>query len=827
MELWLESNTFHFFILFVLKSSVILGFSLILSQVLRKRSAALRHQVLAFSLLGILVLPILMMYFPGWESVAFPKLWEKPIPVVQNQSFDISTMPIDNFQNNPKEIISVEQQQTVKPLSTNLVSNSTQTYSISNFLSRFIELYGVLTLWLLGFFFVLLRTIIGLLGISKLTRHGKIINEYPWQQLIRYFLSKAPIKRKIRLIKNSRVWIPMTCGVIRPVVIIPDESEKWPLEQCSSVLFHELSHIKRKDFLIRVLGRISCALYWFNPLCWIVYRKLKREQEKACDEMVLQTGIKPSTYASHLLLMKKAMEGGHYFPAAALGMAGQSELKERVISILKKQIYPMEVKMRTKMSLLFIIVLVVALIGTAKPVQTASTTTVATTSSSASTVSADKTESTTATATVTSSDNEKKKVVVIATAGEDGKVTCVKAECDDKDKTGDTEKDKKCDQHKVIVLKGSADKNSKGAIVECDGNKIEVKDRTLFVYGKDGKILKKIDLDKAGEKEIKLDGKDGKFIFITKDGDGKHPTWVVKEKGDGAGSHGIWVVKDTKDIKDLDEKELIELKELEKLEKLKGLKDIEVIKEIEKGHQIAEKIRIEHDKEKVQEHIKAMKEALAALEKDRMTMKVELEKAQIAMKDALKKEKIEQQKQELKLLAEKMKEADEARKKSLEIAKAELEKLREEFEKQKEMKIYFTKKAQAEAMKADQERKIVEKIIIDKDMKSGQNASSRSMNITLTRGSKGALKEEELNKMIDELKTNLPKNYSVKYEISDAKIKMTIIAPKDKAASKADDELTMKLVNEFSQKYLGNQDGSEKSEKVEKTVIIKREKEEK
>jgi hypothetical protein len=162
----------------------------------------------------------------------------------------------------------------------------------------------------------------------------------------------------------------MTWGILKPVILMPPASAQWPVEHCTSVLFHELSHVKRGDFLILLLCRIACTLYWINPLSWFAFKLLRKEQEKACDEMVLKTGIKPSTYASALLRLKKAVDKGHYMPSPAVGMAGNSELNERLTTILEKKFKTKEIKMKTKLILLLVIFLTITFIATAKPEQT-------------------------------------------------------------------------------------------------------------------------------------------------------------------------------------------------------------------------------------------------------------------------------------------------------------------------------------------------------------------------------------------------------------------------------------------------------------------------
>ncbi len=366
METLFESKGMALLVEFFLKSSLVLGMALCLSFLLRKQSASVRHFLLGLSLVGLLVLPFLSAFMPGWHTGLLPS-WRTGPP--GQVVIDISP--------HQGELAS----STIAPLNRDHVQAKNSKYSTGEETvlpgaGRLIPLYryGFTALWCLVSGLLLVRILFGLYGALRLTRRGIPLKGYPWQQLFLWFSTNTlkSLKRKVQLVKSKGIAVPMTWGVLKPVVLMPPSSSQWPLEQCSSVLFHELSHVKRWDFPVTLLCRISCCLYWFNPLSWMVFKRLRMEQEKACDQMVLQTGIKPSTYASSLLSLKQAIDNRHYRPIPALGMAGSSELHERLTTILEKQIKIKEIKMKTKIMLLMLIVLAVALIGTAKPNQTSS-----------------------------------------------------------------------------------------------------------------------------------------------------------------------------------------------------------------------------------------------------------------------------------------------------------------------------------------------------------------------------------------------------------------------------------------------------------------------
>jgi hypothetical protein len=364
METLFESKGMALLVEFFLKSSLVLGMALCLSFLLRKQSASVRHFLLGLSLVGLLVLPFFSVFMPGWQTDLLPS-WRTGPP---------GQVVIDIFSHRGKPASS-----TNSPLNRDHVAAKNSKFSTgeetvspdAGWLNPLYR-YGFTGLWGLVSGLLLVRILLGLYGALRLTRRGIPLKGYPWQQLFLWFSTTTlkSLKRKVRLVKSRGIAVPMTWGVLKPVVLMPPSSSQWPLEQCSSVLFHELSHVKRWDFPVTLLCRISCCLYWFNPLSWMAFKRLRMEQEKACDQMVLQTGIKPSTYASSLLSLKQAIDNRHYQPVTALGMAGGSELHERLTTILEKQIKIKEIKMKTKIMLLILIVLAVALIGTARPNQT-------------------------------------------------------------------------------------------------------------------------------------------------------------------------------------------------------------------------------------------------------------------------------------------------------------------------------------------------------------------------------------------------------------------------------------------------------------------------
>src|SRR3569623_1458394 len=128
--------------------------------------------------------------------------------------------------------------------------------------------------------------------------------------------------------------MPMTWGWWRTRILLPADAVNWTVENRRMVLLHELAHAKRMDCLTQLLAEFACALHWFNPLAWAAWHQMRAERERACDDLVLQAGMKPSAYAEQLFLIA-AETPALPFSAAAIAMARPSGLEQRLAAILE------------------------------------------------------------------------------------------------------------------------------------------------------------------------------------------------------------------------------------------------------------------------------------------------------------------------------------------------------------------------------------------------------------------------------------------------------------------------------------------------------------
>src|SRR5207248_6884747 len=92
------------------------------------------------------------------------------------------------------------------------------------------------------------------------------------------------------LLRSGRFGIPVTWGVVYPVVLLPDDADDWADERRRYVLVHEMAHVKRVDAFTQLVAQLVLAAFWFDPFVWLAAHRMRVEREHACDDYVLREG---------------------------------------------------------------------------------------------------------------------------------------------------------------------------------------------------------------------------------------------------------------------------------------------------------------------------------------------------------------------------------------------------------------------------------------------------------------------------------------------------------------------------------------------------------
>ena len=151
------------------------------------------------------------------------------------------------------------------------------------------------------------------------------------QPSIDALLDRFRFSRDPRICVSSSRRAPLTFGVFRPTVLLPEDLPVGDA-QFQLVLAHELAHIRRKDCLRKLLLTVCLCLYWWNPLVWLMVWLANRDMELACDEAVLRALGSDHKKAYALTLLDMAQRNPKSAPLCS-GFA-RSSAEERIRAIL-------------------------------------------------------------------------------------------------------------------------------------------------------------------------------------------------------------------------------------------------------------------------------------------------------------------------------------------------------------------------------------------------------------------------------------------------------------------------------------------------------------
>lgn len=100
-------------------------------------------------------------------------------------------------------------------------------------------------------------------------------------------LNLFKLKRKINILVNDKIKVPITYGVIRPKIILQSNILEDD-ELLKYVLIHELTHIKKFDIVFNHIKNLIACMYWYNLFILLASRYMEDDIEVLCDKLVIQ-----------------------------------------------------------------------------------------------------------------------------------------------------------------------------------------------------------------------------------------------------------------------------------------------------------------------------------------------------------------------------------------------------------------------------------------------------------------------------------------------------------------------------------------------------------
>ena len=289
----------------VAKATIVVVFALAAGRLARHRRASLRHLVFLAAFAVLALLPAAATVIP---AVAVPVR----IPSVAATVDDAQVIPVIRTVDG---VLSMPAGRPQPP-----AGRAWPMLTLFTWMSA---------VWIAGVLGGLMPLALGMWQVRRVRRDG-----LPWrdaQKMTDGLVRDAGFRRPIDVVVHEAAIGPMTCGVMRPVIVFPPDARTWRDADVRRALTHELEHVQRHDWLTLCLARAVCAVYWFHPLVWSAYRQLSVNAERACDDAVLRHS-QAVGYADQLVTLAERFSAHTRRPL--LAMADRGDLSTRVRAVL-------------------------------------------------------------------------------------------------------------------------------------------------------------------------------------------------------------------------------------------------------------------------------------------------------------------------------------------------------------------------------------------------------------------------------------------------------------------------------------------------------------
>ena len=215
-------------------------------------------------------------------------------------------------------------------------------------------------LWMAGVLLMFTRYSVSCISVRRFRRRGVCCASNAWQREVERLTARLRISRQVRLLESCLAEAPTVIGHFRPLILMPvGMLAGLSPSQVESILLHELSHIRRYDYLINTLQRCVESLLFYHPVVWWISAVIRREREHCCDDLVVSISGDPHEYARALA----ALEQSRFSPAAVAATGGS------LVKRIHRLLYPKTSGAWAPFVAVLILVLTAAATVTAWPVK--------------------------------------------------------------------------------------------------------------------------------------------------------------------------------------------------------------------------------------------------------------------------------------------------------------------------------------------------------------------------------------------------------------------------------------------------------------------------
>lgn len=295
----------------VWKSALIAGLTLGLLRLARTRSAGERSLVAHVGLLALLVLPVATLVLPQWQPL--PAHWVAEAAPKAAGITETGGSAVDPA---------------VAAASVPAVADTAGSPPIS--LSVGADLAPFLYLVPLALLFGVM--LLAVLRLFAMRGRAEVLVEGSWLSALAEAQRRMGFKHGTALLVSDELRSPISWGLLRSTIVLSPKAVE-AVGEAEAIIAHELAHIARLDWAKLLASRIACAIFWFNPLVWMLARESHQLREEAADDAVLMADIDGPDYAT--LLVGAARHDNKAALMAAHGVApSKNSLKRRITRVL-------------------------------------------------------------------------------------------------------------------------------------------------------------------------------------------------------------------------------------------------------------------------------------------------------------------------------------------------------------------------------------------------------------------------------------------------------------------------------------------------------------
>ncbi|WP_174612951.1 BlaR1 family beta-lactam sensor/signal transducer [Virgibacillus ihumii] len=217
--------------------------------------------------------------------------------------------------------------------------------------------------WLIGMLVMFVLTVHAYMKLHRIKSSITLVKNQEILQLFDQCKQHLNVSRQLVLAESSLVKSPLTFGIFKTYIILPTDAESWlSMDELKYILLHELHHYKSKDSAMNYLVILFQIFYWYNPIIWMAFRKMRLDREIACDNAVLKTLHQNEHKAYGNTIIHVAAESylPGYFTMVNQFNDSKKQLKERIESIAA---YTPETKLVKLKSIMIFILLTGVVVG--------------------------------------------------------------------------------------------------------------------------------------------------------------------------------------------------------------------------------------------------------------------------------------------------------------------------------------------------------------------------------------------------------------------------------------------------------------------------------